>query len=88
MPSVLKAIEALRFTRLPLCPVVIHSRIAFQTAVAAGLSAEELGRSPAADEVNALWKHVAGELLSAMSARSEVGAGATGGPSLQSTSAE
>lgn len=86
MPSVLKAIEALRFTRLPLCPVVIHSRTAFQTAVAAGRSAEEFGRSVAADEVNALWKHVAGELLSAMSARS--GAAVAGGSSLQFTSAE
>ncbi|HEX3984561.1 MAG TPA: ParA family protein [Acidisoma sp.] len=68
MPAVLKTLEALRFTRIPVCPVVIHSRAVFQSALAEGRSAEERGRSPAADEVDALWRHVVNELASATSA--------------------
>jgi chromosome partitioning protein len=57
-PSVLKAMEALRFTGMPLCPVVVRSRAALQLALASGRSAEELGPSAAADEIAALWRHV------------------------------
>ncbi len=57
-PSVHKAMEALRFTGLPVSPVVMRSRAVYQTAVAAGKSAEELGPSPAADETAALWLYV------------------------------
>ena len=53
-----RALEALRHTRLPAAPVIMHARTAFQTAVARGCSVEELGASPAADEVAALWRHV------------------------------
>jgi chromosome partitioning protein len=56
--TVTKALEALRYTRLPVSPVIMHARAAFQKAVAIGRSAEELGRSPAADEAAALWTHI------------------------------
>lgn len=55
-PSVQKAMEALRFTGLPVSPVVMRSRAAYQMAVATGRSAEELGPSAAADEIAALWR--------------------------------
>jgi chromosome partitioning protein len=65
-PSVQKALEALRFTSMPVCPVVIRSRALLQSAVASGRSVEEYGRSPAADEIAALWRHI--ERMSAGSA--------------------
>jgi chromosome partitioning protein len=58
-PSVQKALEALRFTGMPVCPVVVRSRAIFQSALTGGRSAEELGPSPAADEIAQLWRHVA-----------------------------
>ena len=57
-PSVRKAIEALRFTSLPISPVVIRSRATYQIAAATGKSVEELGPSAAADETAALWLHI------------------------------
>ncbi len=56
--SVARALEALRHTRLPAAPLILHARTAFQTAVARGRSVEELGPSPAADEAASLWRHV------------------------------
>jgi chromosome partitioning protein len=56
--EVVKALEALKYTRLPASPVVLHARAAYQKAAAVGRSVEELGRSPAADEIAALWNHV------------------------------
>jgi chromosome partitioning protein len=58
-PSVQKALEALRFTGLAVCPVVVRSRAIYQSALARGCSAEELGTSAAADEISRLWRHVA-----------------------------
>jgi len=55
-PSVLKALEALRFSGLPVCPVVIRSRAVMQTALASGRSAEEFGPSPAERDIAALWR--------------------------------
>lgn len=61
MAAVVKAHEALRFTRMPLAGEVVRSRFAFQTALATGRSVEELWRgSPAADEIVALWERVDG----------------------------
>jgi len=57
-PSVQKSLEALRFTGLPVSPVVLRSRAVYQSALGSGKSAEELGASPAADETAALWRHV------------------------------
>jgi chromosome partitioning protein len=56
--SVRKAIEALRFTNMALCPVIVRSRALFQTVLSAGLSVEEIGPSAAASEIEALWRHV------------------------------
>jgi chromosome partitioning protein len=58
-PSVQKAVDALRFTSMPVCPVVVRSRARLQSALASGRSVEEYGPSPAADEIAALWRHVA-----------------------------
>jgi chromosome partitioning protein len=58
-PSVQKAIDALRFTSMPVCPVVVRSRALLQSALASGRSVEEYGPSPAAEEIAALWRHVA-----------------------------
>jgi chromosome partitioning protein len=57
-PSVLKALEALRFSGLPVCPVVIRTRAVMQTALASGRSAEEFGPSPAERDIAALWRSV------------------------------
>ncbi len=57
-PSVQKAMNALRFTNMPLCPVIVRSRTLLQTSLANGQSAEELGASAAADEIGALWDHL------------------------------
>jgi chromosome partitioning protein len=57
-PSVLKALEALRFSGLPVCPVVIRTRAVMQTALATGRSAEEFGPSPAERDIAALWRSV------------------------------
>jgi chromosome partitioning protein len=54
-PLVKKAHEALRMMRLPVAPIILRSRAAYQSALETGCSAEELGPSPAADEVGALW---------------------------------
>jgi chromosome partitioning protein len=56
--SVQKALEALRFTGMPVCPQVIRSRALMQTCVASGRSAEEYGPSPAEQDIAALWRHV------------------------------
>ena len=47
-PAVSRAIEALRLLRLPVAPVVIRSRQAYQTVVESGRSAEELANEPIA----------------------------------------
>lgn len=60
--TVAKAVEALRFTNLPLSPVVMHARTAYQTAVATGRSVEEMGPSAAAEETAALWSYLEGQL--------------------------
>lgn len=56
--SVAKALEAMRFTNLPVSPDIVRARAAYQTCVAVGRSVEELGASAAADEMASLWGHV------------------------------
>jgi chromosome partitioning protein len=56
--AVAKALEALQLTNLPVSPVFLRARAAYQSAVASGRSVEELGPSPAAEETAALWEHV------------------------------
>jgi chromosome partitioning protein len=49
-PVVRRAIEALRLLRLPVAPVVIRARAAYQSVVEAGRSAEELAGDPIAGQ--------------------------------------
>jgi|HubBroStandDraft_1064217.scaffolds.fasta_scaffold45693_4 chromosome partitioning protein len=56
--SVQKALEALRFTGMPVCPQVVRSRALLQSALATGRSVEEFGPSPAEEEMAALWRYV------------------------------
>jgi chromosome partitioning protein len=72
--SVARAMEALRHTRLPAAPLTLHARTVYQTAVARGRSVEELGPSPAADEVAALWRHVEAMRAEALAERAVAGA--------------
>ena len=57
-PSVLKALEALRFAGFSVASTVIRSRAAYQTALNSGRSAEELPMSPARQEIAGLWADV------------------------------
>ena len=58
-PQVVKAFEALRFAGLPVAPVALRSRVAYQTAFAQMRSVLELdGQQAAAAEVRALFIHV------------------------------
>lgn len=61
--SVQKALEALRFTGMPVCPEVIRARSSMQTALANGRSVEEYGPSPAEHDMAALWRHVRLEIF-------------------------
>jgi chromosome partitioning protein len=63
--SVAKALEALRVTNLPVAATIVHARTAFQASIASGRSVEELGPSPAADEIAALWSAVEARLAEA-----------------------
>src|SRR5580704_10556045 len=58
-PLVKKAHEALRLMRLPVAPTILRSRGVYQQALESGCSAEELGPSPASQEVADLWAFVA-----------------------------
>lgn len=55
-PAVLKAAEALRFTGMPLAPIGLRARVAFQQSVAHGRSVCEWEPgSAAAEEISRLW---------------------------------
>lgn len=63
-PSVLKAAEALRFTGMPLAPVGLRARMAFQQSIAHGRSVCEWEPgSAAAEEISRLWDLIAPMLL-------------------------
>ena len=54
-PLVKRSIEALRLLRLPVAPVVVRSRAAYQTVLETGASVEELAsETTASQEMNAL----------------------------------
>jgi chromosome partitioning protein len=57
-PLVKKAHEALRLMRLPVAPTILRARTAYQSAMETGCSAEELGVSPAQQEVADLWGYI------------------------------
>jgi chromosome partitioning protein len=63
--AVSKSLEALRSTNLPVSAAIVHSRLAFQTSIASGLSVEEFAASPAAAEISALWTDVEANLAGA-----------------------
>ncbi len=63
-PSVLKAAEALRFTGMPLAPIGLRARTAFQQSIAHGRSVCEWEPgSAAAEEISRLWDLIAPMLL-------------------------
>jgi chromosome partitioning protein len=53
-----RALEALMLMRLPVAPAIIRARLAYQTGLAVGRSAEEAGDVEAGREVAALWSYV------------------------------
>jgi chromosome partitioning protein len=57
-PAVKRALDALRLMQLPVLPVILRSRAAYQTSLALGCSVEELGAGPASDEVAQLWSYL------------------------------
>jgi len=58
-PLVKKAQEALRLMRLPLAPIIVRSRTAYQSALETGSSVEEVAADTAAAlEIAALWSYV------------------------------
>lgn len=63
-PAVIKAAEALRFTGMPLAPIGLRARAAFQQSVAHGRSVCEWEPgSAAAEEISRLWDLLAPMLL-------------------------
>ncbi|WP_297508304.1 ParA family protein [uncultured Caulobacter sp.] len=59
-PAVIKAAEALRFTGMPLAPIGLRARAAFQQSIAHGRSVCEWEPgSAAAEEISRLWELVA-----------------------------
>lgn len=59
-PSVLKAAEALRFAGMPVAPIGLRARAIFQQSIAHGRSVCEWDpTSPAAQEIERLWAHIA-----------------------------
>lgn len=59
-PSVLKAAEALRFAGMPIAPVGLRARAAFQHSIAHGRSVCEWEPgSAASQEIERLWGHIA-----------------------------
>ena len=58
-PAVKRALDALRLMQLPVLPVMLRARAAYQTSLALGCSVEEMGGDGrAAEEVAALWSYL------------------------------
>lgn len=73
-PAVVKAAEALRFTGMPLAPIGLRARAAFQQSVAHGRSVCEWEPgSAAAEEISRLWDLIAPMLLGQQVAAARVG---------------
>jgi chromosome partitioning protein len=72
--SVLAAVDRLNLFELPLAPMGIRSRMAFQASIIHGLSASEMfPQSAACAEVMALWHHIAQSLSLAQPAQGSAG---------------
>lgn len=73
-PAVLKAAEALRFTGMPLAPIGLRARTAFQQSVAYGRSVCEWDPgSAAAEEISRLWALIVPMLLGQEDIRARAG---------------
>lgn len=59
-PTVKRALQALAVMRLPVAPVILRARAAYQTALETGRSAEETDDPAAAQEIAALWTFIEG----------------------------
>ena len=58
-PAVKRALEALRLMQLPVVPISLRARAAYQTTLASGQSVEEVAPgNPAAEEVASLWAYI------------------------------
>ena len=57
-PAVKRALEALRLMQLPVLPMMLRARAAYQTSLALGCSVEEMDTGPAADEIAQLWSYI------------------------------
>ena len=58
-PAVKRALQALRLMQLPVVPIVLRARAAYQTSLASGQSVEEQAPGdPAAEEIAGLWSHI------------------------------
>lgn len=58
-PLVRKALDALKLLHVPIAPVTIRARMAYQEALSAGMSVEELSPpTPATAEIEQLWSVV------------------------------
>jgi chromosome partitioning protein len=58
-PAVKRALDALRLLRLPVAPVVLRARAAYQTVLESGRSVEEVEpEGAAAQEIGGLWSFV------------------------------
>jgi len=61
--GVQKAVEALRFCGLPVAPIGLRSRVVYQQSVAHGRSVGEWEpTSPASQEIERLWSHMAAQM--------------------------
>lgn len=59
-PQVKRALRALEYMRLQICPTIVRTRTVYQTALETGRSAEELGDAAAAKEIAGLWEFLGG----------------------------
>ena len=57
-PAVKRALDALRLMQLPVLPVMLRARAAYQTSLALGCSVEEMDAGPAAVEIAQLWSYI------------------------------
>lgn len=58
-PAVKRALDALRLMQLPVAPIVLRARAAYQTTLALGQSVEESAPgNPAAEEIASLWAYI------------------------------
>jgi chromosome partitioning protein len=74
-PCVLETVEALRGLGLPLASVGLRARVAYQSAVAKGLTAQEAAPAgPAAREIGLLWQNVEQTLFASRPAARRVAA--------------